>query len=256
MSHRFTLLFMCCAAAFSAVQSSGVAGTIVPDIDDTDSSLVFSATTPTTTSTDHYAPTLSNGVTLAAQLTPNQADVDSPADAAVAVIETGGTTSGSGIWLIGGNYWFLTSAGSSSALPSDNDGSDNGIGVNLGAAVAGQQNQVWASFDGANALLKGSVNGVVTDYPLVNVSGTWNWTGNDSVSLGQVDGTVTGANFGFRGGLVDGLTAPAMFDTNAAVDLDGTVSLGQVFNSVSTIPEPSGLVLAMLFAVGLAAKTR
>ncbi|MCA9239984.1 MAG: PEP-CTERM sorting domain-containing protein [Planctomycetales bacterium] len=243
---------MACLAA----QLPAFAGTIVPDIDDADPSNVFTSLVPTTTGANSYAPTLANGVTLAAQLTPNQADVSAPATTAVAVIETGGTTSGSGIWMLGGNYWFLTSNGNANALPSDTDGSDSGIGVNLGPAVADQVNNVWASFDGANAVLKAGVNGAVASYPLSNVDGTWNWTGNDTVSLGQASPVVTGANLGHRGGLVDNLTPPAMFDTNAAVDLSGTVSLGQVFNTVSNVPEPSSLTLLGLVAAGLLRRRR
>lgn len=252
---RIAVLFIGCAGAISGWQPTLFAGTIVPDIDDNDSSLVFSDTTVASTSDGSFAPTLANGLTLAAQITPTQADIDSPADKAVAVIETGGTTSGTGLWIVDGDYWFLTSSGNPSALPTDSDGANQAIGVNLGAAVADQQNEVWASFDGANALLKGSVNGVVTDYLLANVNDGWNWAGNKSVSLGEASLTATGANLGWRGGLVDNLVAPATFDTNAAVDLDGAVSLGQVFNTISnapaTIPEPSSIALVGLLAAGL-----
>lgn len=256
MRFRISILFPCCAVACIAAQHLAYAGTIVPDIDDSDPSNVFTSTVTTTTGANSYAPTLENGVTLAAQLTPSQADVAAPDTTAVAVIETGGTTSGSGIWLLGGNYWFLTSNGNPNALPADADGSDSGIGVNLGPAIADQQNEVWASFDGAGAVLRAGVNGAVAIYPLSNVSGTWNWTGNDTVSFGVASPVVTGANFGHRGGLVDNLTAPAMFDTNAAVDLTGTVSLGQVFNTVSNVPEPGSLALLGLITAGLLHRRR
>ncbi|QDU56319.1 hypothetical protein [Aeoliella mucimassa] len=252
----FTLLAIGLMAGFSTLQ----AGTIVPDLSDSDASLVYSDTVVGSTIANYFAPTLADGVTLAAKLTPTQVDIDMPAESAVAVIETGGTTSGSGIWLLGGEYWFLTSNGNAGALPADADGGDSGIGVSLGSAVPGQENLVWASFDGANGGLKGSVNGVVTEYPLANVGGGWNWGGNKSVSFGEPDPTLTGANYGWRGGLVDNLTSPALYDTNSAVSLDGTVALGQIYNTVSatpvSVPEPSSLLIAGLMAAGLIAYRR
>ena len=256
MSSRIIPLALGLMASFAFMQTHCVAGSIVPDLDDGASSLVFSSTTAVASSgLNAFTPNLADGVTLAAKLTPNQTDLATPVESAIAVIETGGTTSGSGIWLLGGDYWFLTSSGNANALPADLDGSDGGVGVNLGAAVADVENLVWASFDGANGLLKASVNGVVSDYAIANVGSGWNWGGNKSVSFGIPDPEVTGANMGWRGGLTDGLTPPAMYDTNSAVSLSGTVALGQIYNTVSVtpvaVPEPSTLALAGLCALGL-----
>lgn len=245
-------LFQCVTATAACLMGLSVyGGTIVPDLNDGDA--VFSSTTPTTTGIDSYAPTLANGVTLAASVTPTALDISNSAAGAVAVIETGGTTSGTGLWILDGNLWFLASSGNATAVPSsslDLDGSDKAIGVQLGAVTGGIQLDVFASFDGANGSLLVSQNSSVSTFSLSNVTGAWNWTGNDSVGFGIADPTLSGANLGWRGGLADLAAGTSIFSCNSAQSLDGSVTLGQVFNAVSTVPEPG---TSALIGFGLAA---
>ncbi len=234
-------------AAFCAACGMVSAGTLVPDL--SDGSAIYSTTVRGSTGVDVYpAPVLANGMTLAARFTPSAADITNSASGAVAILETGGTTSGTGLWLINGNVWFLSSSGNQNAFPtgpSDLDGSNNAIGVQLGTVAAGVQTDIFASFDTANATILVGQNGSYSDFTLTGVTGGWNWTGNDTVSFGDLALDQPSAGiFGFRGGLTDNNTA-GLFYTNSAIALDGTVSLGQVFNAVSTVPEPTSGLLAL-----------
>lgn len=219
---------------------SAFGGTIVPDL--SDASAIYSSTSPAVTAANGYpAPTLANGLTLAARFTPDATDIANSANGAVAVIETGGTTSGTGLWIINGSLWFSGSSGSATAIPTSNldlDGSDKAIGVQLGSLTAGVQVDIFASLDSAHNKLLISQNSSVLSYTLVNVGSAWNWNGNSSVGFGIADPTVVNGNFGFRGGLADLTAGSSLFSGNSAMSLDGSVALGQIFNNVSAVPEP------------------
>jgi hypothetical protein len=184
-------------------------------------------------------------MTLAARFTPSATDISNSGSGAVAVIETGGTTSGTGLWILSGSLWFLGSSGNATAVPSsslDLDGSDNAIGLDLGPVTGGIETTVFTSFDTANGSLLVSLDSNVSTFSLSNVSGTWNWTGNDSVGFGIADPTLSNGNLGWRGGLAD-LSDSSLFNANIGLSLDGSVSLGQIFNAVSTVPEPGTMSL-------------
>ena len=231
-NYRIISCLATAAASFTSLQ----AGTIVPDLND--SSAIFNATTPTVSTTGTV--TLGQGVTLAARLTPSAADITSSASGAVAMIEIGGTTSGTGLWIISGNLWFLSSSGNNLAGPTsmlDLNGSDAAIGVQLGAMTAGVESTVWASFDTTGGILRVSQDSVISTFSLTGVTGTWNWGGNRTVGFGTADPTVTNGNLGSRGGLVDGGTDP-LVNTNNSLSFAGAVANGQVFNGISSVPEP------------------
>jgi hypothetical protein len=254
-------LFQATMATTCLVDVAVQGGTIVPDLDD--GSAVFSSTAPVTSSTLPSALTLANGLTLAASFTPNATDIANSANGPVGVLEIGGSSNGSGFWLINGDLWFLTKGTSQgTAVPSSNldmDGVDGVIGIQLDALTAGVQLDVYASLDTVNDSLLISQNSITTSYTLTGVTSSWNWQGNRSVSFGNVDPTVTvnGATHqqaqGYDGALADLAAGSSPFSDNSAVALDGTVELGQIFNAVSIqpAPEPGTLALAGLGVAGL-----
>lgn len=256
---RFLFQTATAAACLTGVAVQG--GTIVPDLDD--GSAVFSSTTPVTSSTLPAALTLANGLTLAASFTPNATDIANSANGPVGVLEIGGSSNGSGFWLINGNLWFLTKGiNQGTAVPGSNldtDGADGVIGIQLDALTAGVQLNVYASLDTVHDSLLISQNSIVTSYTLTGVSSSWNWQGNRSVSFGNVDPTVTvnGSTGlqakGYDGALADLADSSSPFNDNHAVALNGTVDLGQIFNAVSIqpVPEPGTLALAGLGVAGL-----
>ncbi|MBB5353956.1 hypothetical protein HNR46_004226 [Haloferula luteola] len=229
------------------------AGTIVPDL--SDGTALYSQTSANTGTIG--ATDLASGLTLAAQFTPSTTDLSNSTTGAVGIIEIGGTTSGSGLWLIDGSVWFLSSSGDANAFPSgpaDLAGGDAAFGIQLGMVAANVETTIFVSLDTTNATILVGQDGAYSEFSLTGVTGTWNWRGNSTVSFGTVDETVPNAAAGlkgYRGGLTDNATAGDFF-TNNAVALDGTVTLGQVFNAVSTVPEPTTGLLALGGLAGMA----
>ncbi|MBK1882259.1 PEP-CTERM sorting domain-containing protein [Luteolibacter pohnpeiensis] len=226
-----------CLSALLGATSAAHAGTIVPDLDD--SLAIYSQSTANTTTTGTV--TLSQGVTLAAQFTANASDLLNSTTGAVSVIEIGGTTSGTGLYIIDGYLWLLGSSTTATTAPSsssDVDASDNSIGVQLGAVTAGVQSTIFASLNTTNGTLLISQDSIVTTFALSGITSSWNWAGNRTASFGIADATVVNGNNGYRGGLVDAASNP-LFNSNNAYSLTGDLTLGQVFNTVSSVPEPS-----------------
>ncbi|HTI97581.1 MAG TPA: PEP-CTERM sorting domain-containing protein [Dongiaceae bacterium] len=240
------------ATAASLMSLSASAGSIVPDLND--GSAVFSSTVALTNTI--AASTLANGVTLAARFTPNATDVANSANGPVAVLEIGGSSNGSGLWIINGNLWFIgKGAGNATGVPDSNldlDGTGGAFGAQLNAITAGVSLDVFASLDTVNGTLLISQNSVVTKFSLSNVTGTWNWQGNRTVGFGVADPTVIGVNFGYDGALADLPAGTSPFSDNSAVSFSGTVGLGQIFNGVSTVPEPGVTALVGMGGLGLA----
>lgn len=252
--------------ATAALIATGAAraGVIVPDLNDA-SAIYNSATASTVT----VATTRANGLTLAASLTPSLADV-TKSDGAVAVIEIGGTANGSGLWILNGNLWFISHSSQNVVFPSsgaDFSGADSAIGLNLGTVAANTQVDAFVSLNIATGTLITSLNSVVNSYSLTGVAAGasgWNWHGNNTVSFGSpdpfADGALGGHN-GYRGGLTydnpsDAITVDALFNANNAVALSGTLHRGQVFNTVSAVPEPGSAALGLLGSVTLLRRRR
>lgn len=259
-THPFSLSIATILLAAGAAH----AGVIVPDLND--ASAIYNSSTATTAT---VTSTRANGLTLATSLIPTVADV-TKTDGAVAVIEIGGTSNGSGLWILNGSLWFISHSSTNTVFPSsgaDFNGSDSAIGVNLGAVTANAQTDAWVSLNIASGTLVTSLNSVVNSYALTGVAAGaagWNWHGNNTVSFGSpdpfADGTLGGHN-GYRGGLSydnpsDAITLDPLFNANNAVGFSGTLVRGQVFNTVSSIPEPGAAVLGLLGMVPLLRRRR
>ncbi|MES2476209.1 MAG: PEP-CTERM sorting domain-containing protein [Verrucomicrobiota bacterium] len=243
------------------------AGVIVPDL--ADGTAIFSSTSASGATVS--APARANGVTLAASITPTVADL-TKTNGAVAVMEIGGTANGSGLWILNGDLWFIGHSSTNMAFPSsgaDFNGSDSAIGVNLGALTADTQTNAFVTLNIATGTLITSLNSVVNSHSLTGVAAGatgWNWHGNNTVNFGSLDpfaepaGALMGHN-GYRGGLTydnpsDAIVVNPLFVANNAAAFSGTLHLGQVFNAVSSVPEPSSAMLGLLGAFGLLRRRR
>lgn len=182
---------------FSAMTAGLNAGEIVPGLDDT---------TVLADYTDAYAGAESDTtdnttglLTLAARFSP---DESLASGGPFIIIEIGGTTNGTGLYLGDGNLIFACKSANQSGLPesmNDTDFSDGAMAVTLGAIDLGVENEVYVSMDLNSGVLISSINGTAALHTINGSDGTENLDGNRSVAfLG--DGDVTP---GFMGGLVE-----------------------------------------------------
>lgn len=208
-------------------------------------------------------------MTLAARFNP---DVSQAAAGPVIVIEDGGTSNGTGLYLAGGHLVFCAKAVNGRwALPTSlsdtdfaNDGTGKAMAVDLGAISFGAENEVYVSMDLHNGRLFASINGAASLYTITNSTGLENLDGNRSVSFLGVDPIPTAPDnlYGWLGGLLEenetnqaSTLFPQLYWTNA-VPMIQTAGydnqLGQVFSTY--IPEPTTLCLLGLGAVALRRK--
>ncbi|MBN2843305.1 MAG: hypothetical protein JXM68_09460, partial [Sedimentisphaerales bacterium] len=176
---------------------------------------------------------ITNGtITMSARFNP---DASMAVGGPYIVIEAGGTSNGTGLYLADGDLILMAKANSARyAVPvslNDRDFSDGVLAVNFGPVNFGAENIVYASLNVNTGVLYGSVNGVLTTYGLSGCSGAENVDGNRSVSfLGS--GAI--ADFGFMGGLLEAGQEqyPLLFWTSAVnmVQTSGYANQrGQVF---------------------------
>ncbi|HOK67364.1 MAG TPA: hypothetical protein PK054_02810 [Anaerohalosphaeraceae bacterium] len=208
----------------SAVQ----AGEIVPGLDDSTALVTYTAARAGAAG-DH-AKITTGQITLAARFNPDESMMTG---GPTIVIEDGGTTNGTGLYLGDGNLIFAAKSNNQLGLPTgmnDTDFSDNALAITLGPVNFGAENVVYASFNAAAGRLVSSINGTVRVYTITGSDASKNLDGNTSVSfLGS--GTI---NAGHMGGLVETGAAqfPLLFWTNARnmVQTAGyTNQQGQIF---------------------------
>ncbi|MGE4286749.1 MAG: hypothetical protein AB7F23_09125, partial [Phycisphaerae bacterium] len=195
---------------FAALALTVRAGQIVPDFDDTTALVTLTSATASSVT----AANITNGkITYAARFNPAAA----MADAAPAIIlEDGGTSNGTGLYLVNGNVVFVgkygSMAGWSSLTLEDIDFSDSTIAVTLGQVNFGTENNVYVCYDLSTGLLTGSVNESITEFIIAGSNTGINFDGNNSVFF------LAQNNKGWLGGLGEasftGTTIPELTAEN------------------------------------------
>ena len=256
-------------SAVLALTTAAQAGTIVPGLVDSTALNTFGPGPGELTNQAGVIGTTAGpgpGVTLAVRVTPTADDLTNSVDTGVNLLEIGGTSSGTGLMIVNGNYWFVTSNGNPTVVPAgpaDYDGADASVSVLIGAAVAGVQADVYAAFfPSANnaGTLTTSLNGVATTSGMTTVGNLWNWEGNGTISFASVATVISNAGnpVGSRGGMHQNVDVGGPFLAATAVDFLGTATLGQYFNAVPAVvvPEPASAALLGLGGLALLGRRR
>ncbi|HOQ04812.1 MAG TPA: hypothetical protein PKY88_06330 [Anaerohalosphaeraceae bacterium] len=201
------LIWLAAVGLGAAVQ----AGEIVPGLDDSSALVTYTAARAGVAG-DHTKITTGQ-ITLAARFNP---DVSMMTGGPTIVIETGGTTNGTGLYLGDGNLIFAAKSNNQLGLPTsmnDTDFSDNALAITLGPVDFGAENVVYASFDAAAGRLVSCINGTVRVYTITGSDASKNLDGNTSVSFLGSGELIAG----HMGGLVETGAAqfPLLFWTNA-----------------------------------------
>ncbi len=213
------------------------AGDIVPEFDD--SMAIADYSYAHNGAIDDTVDITSGLITLAARFSPASTMATG---GPYIIIEIGGTSNGTGLYLADGNIVLAAKANSARlGVPSsmnDTDYSDSVLAVTLGAVAIDSENEVYISFNDHTGELYCNINGEFTSYSISGVTGVENIDGNHSVSfLGN--GAIT--DYGFMGGLLEAGAAefPLLFWTNASSMVQSagyTGQRGQVFASVVNDP--------------------
>jgi len=202
---------------------------------------------------------LNRGLTFEISITPTAADLVG----SVHLIEIGGASNGTSLWLIDGIPTLLSKmAGNDqrvadltairladdgvTSLIHDNDFNATGTGTASvialqhrgGAVAADVPLNLVAVFDpNTTATAQIGVNGVIDDYVLLNV-GANNWVGDDSVSIVSTQTTGVGAVSSLATA-----TAADIFDDNNVKRFVGDLVVGRYFNDTSgTINGPEAKI--------------
>jgi hypothetical protein len=202
-------------------------------------------------------------MTLAARFNPDGSQATA---GPVIVIENGGTTNGTGLYLANGNLIFVSKGNGRYAIPTSLSDTDftagtggKSMAVDLGAVNFGAENKVYVSMDFISGLLFASINGTTSSFAITGSTGTDNLDGNRTFSfLGVAPIPTTPVDlYGFLGGLLEedltnqaSTLYPQLFWKNAVpmIQTDGyNNQLGQVFSTY--IPEPATLALLALGGV-------
>ncbi len=190
--------------------------------------------------------TAANGLTFNIEFAPVAGDLTGTA----LLMEIGGTSSGTGLYLINGVPTFVSKQGAADArvpeftLPTadldfaDQSGGVNSLGVvaarsSLGALNPGQLYSVALTWDHTNRFqLAVESDGVVTTNTFTTTGTIGNWPGNSSLSVGLF------SNKGFVGGLAganasNNLGSP--WDVDLATSFSGTILRALYWNASSSI---------------------
>ena len=190
--------------------------------------------------------TAANGLTFNIEFAPIAGDLTGT----VLLMEIGGTSSGTGLYLINGVATFVSKQGAADArvpeftLPTadldfaDQSGGVNSLGVvaaqsSLGALNAGQLYSVALTWDHTNRFqLAVESDGMVTTNTFTTTGTIGNWPGNSSLSVGLF------SNKGFVGGLAGanaGNNLGSPWDVDLATSFSGTILRALYWNASSSI---------------------
>jgi hypothetical protein len=219
-------------AAAVIVFAAGVlrAGELVPGFDDSRALADFTAAHAGVDGAD-TADITSGRVTLAARFNP---DASQASGGPVIVIEVGGTTNGTGLYIGDGQLFLAAKYASTTGIATsmnDTDFSDGVLAVTLGEISFGAENTVYASLNVNTGELIYSINGTGGYFTISNTSGNEDLDGNHSVSFLGSGAIVTG----HMGGLTDSSAAPALLFRDNVVNMVQTAGYsnqrGQVFEA-------------------------
>jgi len=228
-------------SAFALVAQAGV---IVPDLDD---SGVITALTDTGAANTGVPNITTGKITFAARFNP---DASMSTAAPALIIENGGTSNGTGLYLVNGNVVFAGKYGSkpgfSSATLDDIDFTDNAIAVAVGQVTYGAENNVFVSYDLSTGELTGSVNGSITQFNIAGSNTGINFDGNNSVYFINFEqqgwlgglGEIAYSESGPAGEFLTAENCIGLVQTEGYTD-----QLGQIFNDVTSVPEPCTMAL-------------
>ncbi|MGE4286751.1 MAG: LamG-like jellyroll fold domain-containing protein [Phycisphaerae bacterium] len=243
-----SLLLLFCSFAVVAQ-----AGEIVPGLDD--SAAKYTSTSPTNGVAGNISDITNGIITYAARFSPDASQAQA---GPVLIIEDGGTSNGSGLYMIEG---YVVLCGKSYAHPGvtaasldDRDFSDFVIAARIGKVEFGVENKVFASLNVATGKLIGGVNNKFVEYDIPGCDMGINFDGNLSVAfMGIAESIAVDLNNkGWNGGLTDGGTNPLLNRDNCqAMTLSAGYDnlLGQIFDQAPDLsvlpsnPEPADLVI-------------
>lgn len=183
-----------------------------------------------------------NGVTFNVTFTPGNDDLSSTA--AIILLEVGGANNGSGLYLLGGEIYFLASTSAQTEVPTtpypDLEGRKVAVKSGFGS-VTGVEHSVAGILDVASQTmtLAVQVNGGSIFSETWNLTGPdiTDWSGNSTVRAFSAGNDMGGTN----------RTVGNDFTENTIISPSGTAILGEtlIWNEVATvvIPEPSALLL-------------
>jgi len=157
------------------------AGEIVPGLDDRTALADYTAARAGVA--NDTAKITSGKITLAARFNPDPSQMTG---GPIIVIETGGTTNGTGLYLGDGNLVLAAKSNNQLGLPTsmnDTDFSDDALAITLGPVKPGVENEVYVSFDAGTGELLSSINHITRLYTITGSNSSKNLDGNCSVSF-------------------------------------------------------------------------
>lgn len=205
-----------------------------------------------------------NGHTVNLEFTPATADLSGT----VVLFDFGGTSNGFALTLVNGvlTYSAKHNSGDNQAPDSLNDTTlgtssrEIAVQASLGALSAGTAYSAAVSWNPATLELQlgiedaGQTSGSLQSITMTGDSG--NWSGNDSVSFGELFNSAGGL-----GGELAGVTVPDPWDVDDTPinSFAGTKTAAYFWNdigTVSAVPEPAATVLGLFGALGLLRRRR
>ncbi len=220
------------------------AGEIVPALDD--STALGDYTAAKAGVANEVADITTGIITLAARFNP---DISQAAAGPVIVIEDGGTSNGTGLYIAEGNLIFAAKGRNATltqpASMNDADYTDGCVLLTLGPVQYGVENNVYASFSLGAGKVYSSVNGSAKIFNITGAVGGENIDGNRTVSfLGSGTIILDTGGAGSLGGLVSFEVASPVFpkvSASNAVNMVQTAGYnnqrGQVFNALAIPPQ-------------------